>query len=102
MQLFDFNIADISSGISSLFSVPASHPIESPSLSVQSLHHPMVSATKSINFADMLNLNASMALRKDPSFTTNVRRGDNIEIKLFEPENENYSWQVATFGCDVK
>mgnify|MGYP001045153248 CR=1 FL=1 len=104
MQLFDFNIPDLSSGISQLFSAPESTSITVPSLSVQSLHHPLVHiplvpTTRSINFADIRNLESSLALRKDPTFRTRVRIGDTIEVQLFEPENENFSWQIEKSGC---
>ena len=60
---------------------------------------PLVPTTRSINFADIRNLESSLALRKDPTFRTRVRKGDTIEVQLFEPENENFSWQIEKSGC---
>ena len=48
-----------------------------------------------------MNPKAAMELHKNPNFR--ARKGDRIEVQMFEPENENYSWQVESFGdCPIK
>ena len=36
-----------------------------------------------------------MALRNDPKLRTKLGAGQWLEIKLFEPLNENYAWKLA-------
>ena len=70
------------------------------SLEVQSLTQSLFwfKKNKVINFADFTNPTKAMELKYDQNFRTSLTWKDAVEIHIFEPLNENYSWKVENWN----
>ena len=73
--------------------------IKESSLNVQNVGQSLFwFKNKVINFADLQNPQKSMSIKYDKDFRTTLADGDRVEIHIFEPITDNYSWKISDWG----